>query len=171
MSILTMYLAFYEGDYVMNCLQIICEVSWSLTFNYGWKNWKMLSQLSGATLFLSGFPVCSITRGTVRFFLLCRLHFLFSQYQRTDVPSTLFSSAFLPCICTVFKESFVYVFAIKKKMLLKTKVYSLFIYPSGINWGNVQLSNIMLLKNIVYNHEPPLNRSDILSTCQSQWKG
>lgn len=40
-----------------------------------------------------------------------------------------FPSLFLPCICTVFKESFVYVFAIKKKTLLKkTKDYSVSIH-------------------------------------------
>lgn len=31
----------------------------------------------------------------------------------------VFSFVILPCICTVFKDAFVYVFAIKKKMLFK----------------------------------------------------
>lgn len=108
----------------------------------------MLSQLQGFLwFFLFVFFIRANRQRARPSFLLCVLRFLLSQYQRTDdFQYSFISSVILPCICTVFKEPFVYVFAIKKKMLLKTNILSwnLSGYATSVCWGT-RWSNVPTL--------------------------
>lgn len=82
---------------------------------------------------------------------------------------SFFPSVILPCICTVFKESFVYVFAIKKKKLLKKRLLSCI--PRAKTQGKIQLCNISALyygqQRSTFQHIALL----VFSTRLSQWKG
>lgn len=78
----------------------------------------MLAQLHIFLFVFCSFSVSFCGRGTTHplFYFFFLPSFISYQYRRTDVTSALlFSSVILPFICTVFKESFVYVFAIKKE--------------------------------------------------------
>lgn len=81
----------------------------------------MSSQLQGVCSFS---VFVAISRGTIH--PVCSANFISfpPSIKELMLPILFFSSSvILPCICTVFKESFVYVFAIKKKMLLKKRTF------------------------------------------------
>lgn len=106
-----------EGG-LSNKMIFMLFVNFSLrqTSRYGWKNWKIAS-LTVLFLFMHSpegniHPFCSAS--SISFSL---------SIKELMIPVIVYPlPAILPCICTVFKDTFVYVFAIKKKMLLKKRV-------------------------------------------------
>lgn len=95
-------------------------------------------------------------------FLLCKLPFPFLPLHIKEVFFFSSSSVISPCICTVFKEPFVYVFAIKKENAIKktkqTKMTHLWVETFCYATTHVTT-------------EAPSSRSVLFSNSQSRRKG
>lgn len=147
-----MYLPFSWGsgwDYLTICVRITCYlwIIYELDFYYGWWNWKIsVTSFIHFFCFLI-FCLCDHQRDL----LLSKFYFLF-------VHSTFPFSVILPCICTVFKESFVYVFAIKKRKCYQKqrKIVTVLFYEK--------------LRPVAYSFTQQTNLEYLLLTRQSKQK-